>query len=172
MPTSASVSDVDDLDDLDDLAREVVGRAVASGTTLGTAESLTAGLVASTLACVPGVSAVLRGGVVSYTDEVKAHLLGVDAGVLADLGAVSAPVAVAMAEGARRALGADLAVSTTGVAGPGPAGGVPAGRVFVAVAGPDAPTEVVRLDLDGDRAQVRAATVAHALRLVRAHLPA
>lgn len=167
MPASAS-----DVDDLDGLARDVVARAVASGTTLATAESLTAGLVASTLASVPGVSAVLRGGVVSYTDEVKAHLLGVDPGVLADLGAVSAPVAVAMAEGARTTLGADLAVSTTGVAGPGPADGVPAGRVFVAVAGPGAPTDVVRLDLDGDRAQVRTATVAHALRLLRAHLPA
>lgn len=167
MPASAS-----DAADLDGLARDVVARAVASGTTLATAESLTAGLVASTLASVPGVSAVLRGGVVSYTDEVKAHLLGVDPGVLADLGAVSAPVAVAMAEGARRALGADLAVSTTGVAGPGPADGVPAGRVFVAVAGSGVPTEVVRLDLDGDRARVRAATVAHALRLLHAHLPA
>lgn len=155
MPTTA---------DLETLAREVVARAAASGTTLATAESLTAGLVASTLASVPGVSAVLRGGVVSYADAVKAHLLGVDPGVLADLGAVSAPVAVAMAEGARTALGADLAVSTTGVAGPGPADGVPAGRVFVAVAGPDGPTEVVRLDLVGDRAQVRAAVTAHALR--------
>jgi nicotinamide-nucleotide amidase len=158
-------------DDLADLARDVVGRAVASGTTLATAESLTAGLVAATLASVPGVSAVLRGGVVSYTDEVKARLLGVDPEVLAELGAVSAPVAAAMAEGARTALGAALAVSTTGVAGPGPADGVPAGRVFVAVTGAGGPTEVLRLDLVGDRAEVRAATTAHALRALLSRLP-
>jgi nicotinamide-nucleotide amidase len=143
-------------DDLADLARDVVGRAVASGTTLATAESLTAGLVAATLASVPGVSAVLR---------------GVDPEVLAELGAVSAPVAAAMAEGARTALGAALAVSTTGVAGPGPADGVPAGRVFVAVTGAGGPTEVLRLDLVGDRAEVRAATTAHALRALLSRLP-
>ena len=157
--------------DLEDLARDVVARAVASGTTLATAESLTGGLVAATLASVPGVSAVLRGGVVSYTDAVKTRLLGVDPTVLVDLGAVSTPVAVAMADGARAALGADLAVSTTGVAGPGPVDGVPAGRVLVAVAGQHGPTQVLELDLDGDRAEVRAATVAHALRALASGLP-
>lgn len=160
-----------DDDDLEGLARDVVARAVASGTTLATAESLTAGLVAATLADVPGVSAVLRGGIVSYTDAVKARLLGVDPGLLADLGAVSDPVAVAMADGARAALGADLAVSTTGVAGPGPSDGVPAGRVHVAVAGPGGPTEALRLDLPGDRAAVRRAAVVHALRALRSRLP-
>ncbi len=157
--------------DLADLAREVVARAVASGTTLATGESLTAGLVAATLASVPGVSAVLRGGVVSYTDEVKTGLLGVDPGVLRELGAVSGPVAAAMAEGARTALGAALAVSTTGVAGPGPADGVPAGRVFVAVAGADGPTQVRRLDLVGGRDEVREASTAHALLALLDRLP-
>ena len=89
------------------------------GRTLATAESCTAGLVAARLAGVAGASDVLLGGIVSYANEVKQQLLGVPAEMLAEHGAVSPEVARAMAEGARRATGADVAVSVTGVAGPG-----------------------------------------------------
>ena len=122
-----------DPDEPDDLARQVVAAAVSRGVTLGTAESLTAGLVCSALGGVPGVSAVLRGGLVTYTEETKQALLGVEPAVLEAVGAVSEQVARQMAAGACRALGADLAVSTTGVAGPGPSDGVPAGTVHLAV---------------------------------------
>ncbi|QIM21209.1 CinA family protein [Phycicoccus sp. HDW14] len=135
------------------------------GLTVATAESLTGGLVCAALTDVPGASAVVRGGVVSYATDVKASVLGVDAGLLERRGAVDPDVAVAMAEGARRVLRADLAVSTTGVAGPDPADGQPVGTVFVGVAGPGG-TVVEQHALSGDRAAVRRATVAAALDLL------
>lgn len=155
---------------LDDLARQVVTLAVARGVTIGTAESLTAGMVCATLGAVPGVSAVLRGAVVAYTWETKQALLGVDLDVLRAVGAVSEQVARQMAAGARSALGADLTVSTTGVAGPGPSEGVPAGTVHLAVQGGTGPTLVRRLALQGDRQQVREAATAVALELLLTRL--
>jgi nicotinamide-nucleotide amidase len=132
-----------------------------------TAESCTAGLVASRLGAVAGVSDVLLGGVVSYADAVKADLLDVPADLLERHGAVSAPVAAAMAEGARRALHADVAVSVTGIAGPG--GGTatkPVGLVFVHAAGPDG-ARAVELRLRGDRQTIREWSATAALHLVR-----
>ncbi|NHN56113.1 CinA family protein [Calidifontibacter sp. DB0510] len=149
-------------------AADAIAALTASGRTVGTAESLTGGLVAAALTSVPGSSAVVRGGVVSYATEVKATVLGVDAGLLADGGPVQADVAEQMARGARRVLGADLGVATTGVAGPEPQGGAPVGRVFVAVAWSDG-SEVRELTLDGDRAAIRAATVHAALELLITH---
>jgi nicotinamide-nucleotide amidase len=103
--------------------------------TITTAESVTGGLVARMLCEVPGASEVFRGGLVTYSDAWKRDALGVPAALLEEHGAVSEAVARAMAEGARRRSGADLAVATTGVAGPGPDDrGVPAGTVHVAVA--------------------------------------
>ena len=90
----------------------------ARGMTFAAAESCTGGLIAKRITDVPGASLVFMGGVVSYTDTVKHRVLGVPAEMLEEYGAVSAPVARAMAEGARRATTADLAVSVTGVAGP------------------------------------------------------
>ncbi len=116
------------------LARELVSRAAAAGLTVATAESLTAGLVAATIADVPGASAVLRGGVVSYAVEVKARVLGVDAAWLAEHGPVDPRVAEEMAIGAARVCDADLGVSTTGVAGPEPHGGREVGTVYLGVA--------------------------------------
>ncbi|WP_233548719.1 CinA family protein [Galactobacter valiniphilus] len=116
------------------LARELVTRAGAAGLTVATAESLTAGLVAATIADVPGASAVLRGGVVSYAVEVKASVLGVDAAWLAEHGPVDPRVAEEMAAGAARVCDADLGVSTTGVAGPEPHGGRAVGTVYLGVA--------------------------------------
>lgn len=146
----------------------VVAALAARGATVACAESLTAGLVAARLADVAGASAVLRGGVVAYATEVKASVLGVDAVLLAERGPVDEDVALAMAAGAARLLHADVGVATTGVAGPGPSDGLAAGTVVVAVSGPVGPggAQVRRLHLEGDRAQVRAATVDAVLTLL------
>ena len=136
----------------------VVRALVDAGLTIASGESLTAGLVAATLAEVPGCSVVLRGGVIAYQRDVKAGVLGVPAEALA-AGLVSREVAVAMATGAARVLGADIGVGTTGVAGPDPHDGQPAGTVWVAVAGPRG-VSARRLALQGDREEIRRATVA------------
>jgi len=135
------------------------------GATLATAESLTGGGLAEAVSSVPGASASYVGGVVSYATEVKVSLLGVDPEVVAAHGVVSAPCARQMADGVRRLLGADWAVSTTGVAGPTEQDGRPVGTVFVGVAGPDG-TTVHELHLPGDRVAVRSGTVAAATGLV------
>lgn len=135
----------------------IVALLAARGLTLATAESLTAGLVAATLADVPGCSQVLRGGIVAYTGDVKVDVLGVpDPDVAA--GVVSGPVAAAMAEGACRVLGADVGVSTTGVAGPDPHGGEPVGSVWIAVCQAGS-VSTRHLQLSGDRAAIRCQTV-------------
>lgn len=141
-----------------DRSAEVVAALVERGLTLGTAESLTAGLVCADLADVPGCSQVLRGGIVAYQVDVKADVLGLDEGTLAQ-GVVSAAVAEAMARAACDRLGADLGVATTGVAGPEPHGGEPVGSVWIAVAGLGA-VRSRHLSLVGDRAGIRCQTVA------------
>ncbi len=150
-----------------DVAR-LVADLEAIGVRVATGESLTAGLVSAALADVPGASAVLRGGVSAYATELKTSLLEVEESVLADGGPVQERVAVAMAAGAARLLGADVGVATTGVAGPGPADGRRAGTVVVAVAQPvPGPGDVaVTLELDGDRAAVRSLATGCALALL------
>jgi nicotinamide-nucleotide amidase len=152
-----------------DIGEELAGQCLdllrSAGHTLSTAESLTAGLVSATLAAVPGASDVLRGGVVAYASDIKTSVLGVDPQLIASYGVVSAECAAAMAHGAARLLGSTWAVSTTGVAGPDRQEDKPVGTVFVAVAGPD--VEAVRaLALDGNRQQIRAATVVEAFTLL------
>lgn len=135
--------------------------------TVATAESCTGGLLAGRLTKLPGSSDAVEGGIVSYSNAVKEQALGVDPALLAAHGAVSAEVAEAMAAGARERLGVDVAVSTTGIAGPG--GGSdekPVGTVFVAVAAPDG-TLVRHLRLPGDRTRVRELTTTAALHLLR-----
>ena len=137
------------------------------GLTLAAAESCTGGMVAARLTSVPGSSDVFVGGVVAYANAVKAALLGVPEEVLREHGAVSAEAASAMAAGARHRLGADLAVSVTGVAGPG--GGTeekPVGLVYLCAAGPGG-ERAIELGLPGDRATVRARATVAALHLVR-----
>jgi nicotinamide-nucleotide amidase len=146
-------------------ARHVVHGLVEAGLTVGTAESLTGGLLGAALTAVPGSSAVYAGGVVSYATRVKTGLLGVPVEVVEAHGVVSSQCAVAMAEAARELLGTDLAVSTTGVAGPDLQEGQPVGTVFVAVAGPGE-TVVQSEVLSGDRTRIREATVQVALRLL------
>jgi nicotinamide-nucleotide amidase len=139
----------------------------ARGLTLATAESCTGGLVAAALTAVAGSSDVVTGGLVTYSDAMKTRLLGVPEAILAAHGAVSPHVARAMAEGALEATGADIAVSCTGIAGPGGATPrKPVGLVYVgAAARRGGATQVERHVFPGDRAAVRAATVAAALDL-------
>jgi nicotinamide-nucleotide amidase len=135
---------------------------VARGETVAAAESLTAGLFCATLATVPGASATLRGGVVVYATELKTALAGVPAELLAEHGPVSEQTAVALAEGVRTRCGADWGIGLTGVAGPDPVDGHGPGRVYLGIAGARG-TDVVALELSGDRAAVRSAAVASAM---------
>lgn len=136
------------------------------GKTLVTAESCTGGGIGAALTAVPGSSNVYKGGIISYTNWVKHHLLGVNEALLETVGAVSAPVAEAMAKGAREALQADVAVSVTGLAGPGgDEFGNPVGTVFIGYC-----DERIVLSrhfcFPGDREDVRRAAAREALKLV------
>jgi nicotinamide-nucleotide amidase len=133
--------------------------------TLATAESLTGGLVATTIVEIPGVSAVYRGGLVVYATDLKHALAGVPDNLLAERGPVDPDVALALAVGARERCVADWGLATTGVAGPEPQDGKPVGLVFVAVAGPSGAT-VRELRLTGSRADVRTESVTAVLRLL------
>ncbi|MEV4842457.1 CinA family protein [Micromonospora matsumotoense] len=137
--------------------------------TLATVESLTGGLLAAAIVDIAGASAVYRGGLVTYATELKARLADVPEELLAERGPVDPDVAIALAEGGRRRCAADWGLATTGVAGPEPQDGRPVGLVYVAVAGPGGPV-VRRLDLDGGRDHIRAATVIEALRLLVARV--
>jgi len=124
------------------------------GLTLGTAESLTAGLVVSKLAEVPGASAVLRGGVVAYATEIKQRVLGLDESLLEHV--VSEGVVTQMAIAATRVLGADLGLATTGVAGPDPLDDQPPGSFWLAVHHAPSSTTVTKYaQLQGDRSYIR-----------------
>ncbi|MBB5911405.1 nicotinamide-nucleotide amidase [Nocardia transvalensis] len=125
-----------------------------AGRTVATAESLTAGLLAATIAGVPGASTVLRGGLIVYATDLKHTLAGVSEHTLASDGPVAASTAEQLAVGARTACGADWGLGLTGVAGPDPQDGQPVGTVFVGLAGPEG-TEVLRLKLSGDRWTIR-----------------
>ena len=134
--------------------------------TLATAESCTGGLIAAALTSVPGSSATVLCGFVAYSNAAKAAMLGVDPALVATEGAVSETVARAMAEGALARSGADLAVAVTGIAGPGGATpGKPVGLVYLAAARRGA-TLAERHVFPGDRAEVRAASVAAAFALL------
>ena len=142
------------------------------GLTIGCAESCTGGLIAKRLTDVPGASKVFKGGIISYTNEVKHNVLGVPQEMLDEFGAVSAPVAQAMAEGSRKVLGCDIALASTGVAGPDPDDrGNEVGTMFVAIATPDG-THVRPLHLGNRpvRARLRTQTAHHAFDLARRYL--
>jgi nicotinamide-nucleotide amidase len=147
------------------LAADAIELLDSRGLTVAVAESLTGGLVAAALTSVPGSSVVFRGGIVAYATDLKSTLLDVPAELLARHGAVHQDVAAAMASGVRERLGASLGVATTGVAGPGPAEGKPAGTVFIAV---DAPRGSAGrgLQLAGERAEVRESSVLEVLSLL------
>ncbi len=135
------------------LAAQVLDLLGEQHATLAVAESLTGGRLAALVTSVSGASLVFLGGVVSYAAAVKIDVLGVSPKIVEQHGVVSAECASAMASGVRDLLGSTHALATTGVAGPGPADGRPAGTVFVAVAGPDGVTGLA-LELSGDRSEI------------------
>ena len=152
------------------LERQVIAALKARGLTLAAAESCTGGLTAKRLTDVPGASAVFLGGVVSYTNGVKERALGVPHDMLEEYGAVSEPVARAMAEGVRRLTCADLALSVTGVAGPDKDDrGHDVGTVYIALSAQNE-TTVQLLHLSGDRSAIRAAAADEMFRMLLAYI--
>ena len=151
--------------DLSAVSAEVVRAFLEKGLTLGTAESLTGGMISASVASVSGASAVLMGGVVSYDARVKHEVLGVEQAVIDTVGVVSEPCARQMADGARRVLKTDVAVSATGIAGPtGGTTETPVGTVFIGVSS-DKGTRVDECHFTGDRQSVREQSAAHALQM-------
>lgn len=149
-----------------DLASVVLDICKADGIKLAVAESCTGGLLGARITSIPGSSAVFLGGVLAYDNSVKTELLGVDPALIEENGAVSEPVAIAMARGVRTRLAADLGIAVTGIAGPG--GGTaekPVGTVWIALDG--RVTKARGLRLIGDRTEVRQRAVQSALDLVR-----
>jgi nicotinamide-nucleotide amidase len=154
-------------DDETTLPGAIVRALAERGMTLGTAESCTGGGIADELVSVSGASAVFRGGIVAYSNDVKISLLGVPESTLASAGAVSEETAVAMARGARRSLGTEVAISTTGIAGPdGGTAEKPVGLVWFALALGDGEIETRRLTFPGDRADIRERATVAALSLI------
>ena len=152
------------------LCSDVLSALGSSGKTLATAESLTGGGIGAALTSVPGASSVYKGGIISYTDQVKNQVLGVPMEILECHGAVSELVAKAMVAGVRKLLKADVAVSVTGLAGPGgDAFGHSVGTVFIGYEDQNIAT-VVECHFDGNRDDVRDQTVRTALELILKHL--
>ena len=169
---SVAAPSADELREAIDLAsRRIVELAGARSMTLGTAESLTGGLIAGALTSVPGSSSVVRGGIVSYVNDVKHGVLGVPEQVLDTVGAVSSQTACSMAQGAMERLSCDIAVSVTGIAGPGGAEpGKPVGTVWIGLCRKGGEPHAERYAFSGDRVQVRLQTVLAALKAVDAEL--
>ncbi|WP_033209763.1 CinA family protein [Gryllotalpicola ginsengisoli] len=150
-----------------DASAELIRALTARGQTLAVAESLTGGQLTAELTRPAGASAVVTGGVVVYATQIKRDVVGVDAQLLERHGPVHPEVARQLAERVRRVLAvdgrpADIGVSTTGVAGPDPQGGQPVGTVYLGISIWDR-TESVALQLSGDRSEIRAAAVRHAV---------
>jgi len=155
---------------LNDDARGLVADLTVRKQSVATAESLTAGLLAATLAGVPGASAVLRGGLITYTEHTKVTLAGVAPQILDEVGPVAGPTARALAVGARQRCDATWGVGLTGVAGPEPHGGHAVGTVFMGLAGPgeSGAIEVVELQFTGTRWDIRIAAVRESISRLRA----
>lgn len=154
--------------DLDDLAADVLAACRAAGLRVAAAESCTGGLTLGTLTEIPGSSDVVERGFVTYSNEAKTELLGVPAALIEAHGAVSEEVARAMADGALERSRADLAVSITGIAGPGGSESKPEGRVCFGLAGRGIETATATVEFGAlGRRLVRRASVAHALGLLR-----
>lgn len=140
------------------------------GKTLVTAESCTGGGIGAALTAIPGSSAVYKGGIISYTNWVKENILNVDGELLETYGAVSAQVAEAMAKGARKALQADVAISVTGLAGPGgDEFDNPVGTVFIGYSDSKV-TESIACNFIGDRDSIRDQAAQTALKIILAHI--
>lgn len=156
-------------EDLVSLAEETLASCRAGSLKLTTAESCTGGLIAACVTEVAGASRVFDRGFVTYSNDAKTGLLGVPKPLIDEHGAVSEPVARAMAEGALARSEADIAISVTGIAGPGGGSAAkPVGLVFIAAARTATPTRVERHIFPGDRGEIRRQTVEAALRLALA----
>jgi nicotinamide-nucleotide amidase len=151
------------------LAGETVKNALRRGLTVATAESLTAGMVSAILADTAGASGMLQGGVVAYQNSVKVDVLGVSPELLAAVGSVDGDVAAAMAAGARAALGSDVAVATTGVAGPDEHDGKAVGTVYIGIATADGAASF-DYGFSGNRAEIRGQACGAALERLLAAL--
>ncbi|MEY2676140.1 MAG: hypothetical protein RL510_160 [Actinomycetota bacterium] len=150
-------------------AAKALGLLEAREWKLALAESLTGGLLADAFVQVPGASKALRGSVVAYATDVKHSVLGVEEDLLAQVGPVNPEVALAMAVGAANQLGADVALATTGVAGPDEQDGNPVGTVFIALVTPIG-SDVRALQLSGDRASIRNQAVEEAVSMLEEFL--
>lgn len=144
---------------------DLLDRLHGNGHTLAFAESLTGGLLADAFITVPGASRVVRGGIIAYATDTKAHVLGVDADLLERNGPVDGQVAEQMASGARGLLQASHGLSATGVAGPDPQGAKPVGTVYVGIATPTLSGHRL-VHLEGDRGQIRIQAITAALALL------
>jgi nicotinamide-nucleotide amidase len=151
--------------DEESIERIIMKLAAKRGWSLGTAESATGGMLAARITAIPGASVVFRGSVVAYHEDIKTGLLGVPAAVIAEHGVVSEPVAIAMADGAAVALGADVVIGVTGSAGPDPQER-PVGTMVIAVHTPER-TMARTVSLPGDRERVRTYTTTGGLQLAR-----
>ena len=146
---------------IDPIALSVVAELRRRGESLAVAESLTGGGLGAAITSIPGSSDVFSGGVIAYDLAVKVGLLKVPRTLIEECGVVSEEVAIAMADGLFELFGTTWAISTTGVAGPGPSAGVAAGRVWIAMRGPI--NQSTELDIQGEREVVRNASVSSAL---------
>ena len=144
-----------------ELASSLIKKLQEKNFTIAVAESLTGGGLAQALTSLPGSSQVFRGSVTAYQAEIKNSVLKVPLELISEMGTVSEEVAAAMAHGIKDLMGSTWSISTTGVAGPGPVDGVPAGTVWVAIDGPISQT--LQLELSGTREIVRNATIAGAI---------
>ncbi|MCY4018210.1 MAG: CinA family protein [Chloroflexi bacterium] len=157
--------------DLLGLSRQVGAALKRASLTVCTAESCTGGLILSTLTDIPGSSAYVEGGLITYSNEAKMRMLGVRDTTLAEAGAVSAATAGEMACGARRLFDTDYALSVTGIAGPGGGTGEkPLGLTFIGLAGREGLITVERHIWDGDRIANKMLSVDGALQLLLEHL--
>ena len=141
----------------------LVKRCIELASSIAVAESCSGGLIAHRITNVPGASTIFKGGVVAYANEVKMHVLGVPEDLLARCGAVSEPVALAMAQGVRHRIKTDFSAAVTGIAGPG--GGTdekPVGTVYIAIAGA-AETHAYLYHFSGDRSAIKAQTAETAM---------
>jgi len=144
------------------LSTTIVESLKSTGETLSIAESLTGGALTSEIVSVPGASHILKGSIVAYSVEIKVHELSVSQNIIDKVGVVSEEVALAMADGVKARMNSTWSIASTGVAGPGPHHGIPAGTVWLAIVGPDT-RETVKLALEGDRERVRRGAVESAL---------
>ena len=147
------------------IAQEAVAALKERRWTVGTCESLTGGMICSTLVDVPGASKVVRGGLITYQTDMKTLLADVDAALIEAHGVVSGEVARAMAAGARARLGVDIAVSATGMASPGDENDPPAGTVYVGLAS-EKGVRAIALHLTGNRQEIRHQTVEQAIQAI------